>query len=182
MGTPLTVDEVKNLVVEVKKLNQHVLRIQKNNPIGKHLQLPKTPTILTESLVYYLVLKKKILPELNFTELKFNEKSARHEGTRKGNTDLIAIVKKKEYLIEVKGTRKPSQFTQFSEKDIQADCAIWIDYGNSFLQNQSCVEVAVIKNPKSVGLKAKKYTWTSKSFTDLKVPIKSFNSIEAMIN
>ena len=181
MGTPLSVDEIANLVIEVKKLNRHVLGIQNKNPVGKHLQLPKTPTILTESIVYYLVLKKKILPKLNSTELKFNEKSAKHEGTRKGNTDLIAIVKNKEYLIEVKGTRKPSQFTQFSEKDIQADCAIWVDYGNTFLENQSCIEVAVIENPKSAGLEAKKYTWTQKSFTDLKVPIKSFNSIKAMI-
>ena len=181
MGTPLSIDEVRSLIIEVKKLNQHVLKIQKKSPVGKHLQLPKTPTILTESLVYYLVLKKKILPELNFSELKFNEKSVKHEGTRKGNTDLIAIVKNNEYLIEVKGTRKPSQFTQFSEKDIQADCAIWIDYGNTFLENESCIEVAVIESPKSSGLEAKKYTWTQKSFTELGVPIKSFNSIEAMI-
>jgi hypothetical protein len=181
MGTPLTVKEIETILKEFTTLTEHVMNIHKKNTLFEHIQLPKTPTILTESIAYYLVKNKKILPNLGFSALRFNEKATKHLGTSSGNTDLIAMVGQQEYLIEVKGTRKPSQFTAFSEKDIDSDCAIWIDYGDLFTKKQSTIEVAVIENPKSAGLKAKKYTWTSKSFTKLKVLIKKFPSIAKMI-
>ena len=181
MGTPLTTEEIETLVEEFTELTKHVINIHNKNELFEHIQLPKTPTILTESIVYYLVKKKRLLPNLAFEELKFNEKADRYSETRAGNTDLIAIVSGTEYLIEIKGTRKPSRFTQFSQKDIQSNCVVWIDYGNLFIGKQSDIEVAVIENPKSAGLKDKKYTWSEKLFKSLKVSIKKFDSIAIMI-
>ena len=147
-------------------------------------KLTKTPPRLTESMIFHLVKDRKILKHLKYSRVRLNEKAEKHQGTTAGNTDIIVNLDPddREYLIEVKGTSNPSNFTQFTEKDIEADCAIWIDLTDTFLGGKSGVRIAVIEDPKESGLPAAKITWRSPALKKTKKKIVEFKSISDLLD
>jgi len=183
MADLLSKAEIKKVISELKNLTAIVENIQKKSGPYSIFQFPKTPPTLTESIAYHLINDGKILQGKKFSKILFNEKATKHAGSRKMPTDLIGkIGNSGEFLIEVKGTRKPSQFTQFGQKDVDSDCIVWIDYGFSFQAlGKIGIEVAVIENPRKAGLKAAKYTWDSASFSRVQSKKLRFSSFTDLL-
>ena len=126
MSATLSKEDILTLSELITKLNLSILKLRGSERVAKHIQLTKTPAILTESMIFHLIKDKRILTHLDFSRVIHNEKAKKHSKTSAGNTDIIIDLSpmNREYLVEVKGTRDPSNFTQFSEKDIEADCVM----------------------------------------------------------
>ncbi len=179
MAELLTKNEVKRLITKVRELTRHIAALHAEDKLFSCIQYPKTPTVLTESIVYYLLMGKKILPNVVFSELKFNVKASKHANTKAGNTDIVGVVGTDEYLIEVKGSH--SKFTQFNSKDVASDCVIWVEFGSTFRSRTASISVAVIEKPALSGLTADKYTWESKKFAKLPKTEFAFSSIKSIL-
>ena len=125
----LTYSEIKELcngLVEVYKICQKI----------EYIQSPKTPPILSESIVLTLLQQKnqKIIPKLSGYEFNSGDDPpdvlAEHNGDKK--------------RIEVKGTNF-NRYQMFSESDIDAYCLLWVDFGTSFIDNDfSAVSLFVL--------------------------------------
>lgn len=178
MAELLAKNEVKRLITKVRELTRYIAALHSEDKLYTSIQYPKTPTVLTESIVYHLLMDKKILSNVVFSELKFNVKASTAE-TNEMPTDIIGVVGNNEYLIEVKGSQ--SKFTQFNKKDVASDCVIWVEFGSTFRSRSASISVAVIENPALSGLTADKYTWESKKFAKLPKTEFAFSSIKSIL-
>ena len=183
MSATLSKEEILTLSQLITKLNLSILKLRDSERVADYIQLTKTPPILTESMIFYLIKDKRILNHLNHSRVRHNEKAKKHAGTSAGNTDIIIDLSPmdREYLVEVKGTRNPSNFTQFYEKDIEADCVIWIDLTDTYLGGKSGVKIAIIENPKDSGLQSGKISWGQSAFDDVRMKIIEFESISDLL-
>ena len=109
------------------------------------IKKPGIRSELSESIVYHFINEGLILEELRNPELNRNK------------ADILAKDKQSnEIKIEVKGTGL-WEFSQFTEKDINADYLIWVNYGNYINDdNKETIDVYILNNPRNSKLKPDK--------------------------
>ena len=109
------------------------------------IKKPGIRSELSESIVYHFINEGLILEELRNPELNRNK------------ADILAKDKQSnEIKIEVKGTGL-WEFSQFTEKDVNADYLIWVNYGNYINDNnKETIDVYILKNPRNSRLKPDK--------------------------
>lgn len=132
--SPLEITDLVNVLSEVF---DDITNKKQKIKIASHIQYPKLPPSLTESICIHLIKKKIILPELSSYVINFG-----------GNiSDIIAINKTDAKKIEVKSTGKTA-FQYVGPKDISADYLIWIHFDKAFLENNfDKILVIIVKNP-----------------------------------
>lgn len=131
----LSYDETLNVIRSLRKVFSFIMELKTSEEMAKHIQFPKIPSKMSESLVYNLIAQKIILPELNFTK------------SLKGSGDLRLLTADKKIVhLEVKATGRQG-FSRLTQGDINADFIIWIHFGN-FLTSQSSntVDIYIVKN------------------------------------
>ena len=122
-----------------------------SEPLSKHIQYPKIPSILSESIVKDLLIKKKLLSELTTTTTSTDHSKA----------DILIHTQHGIKTVEVKSTGE-SAFQNFGEKDINADYIIWLHFNDLFKDRSAeSFEVFIIDNPKRYFLKPVKITLSS---------------------
>ena len=112
------------------------LRVQ--DPLAKHIQYPKLPSLLSESIVLNSLKEGALLPELATASFAFGGRRA----------DIMAqLPDGNEQTIEVKATGK-SAFQYFGKKDIGCDFLVWVNFGTYFHARETQpVEACVIHQP-----------------------------------
>jgi hypothetical protein len=116
-----------------------VTNLRKTNPLGAHIQLPKIPSILSESIVLNWFRADCPIEELRGCKFAL------------GGRDSADILAEKPGLksrsIEVKATGQAG-FQNFMEKDIRADYIVWLHFGDYFENPaRDYVEAYVVTNP-----------------------------------
>lgn len=110
---------------------------RRKTALADHINYPKLPPILTESLVVHLIRRGKILPEFATSPVGLGGRVA----------DIIINGGKSK--IEVKGTTAMSWVT-LGINDVNADHLVWIDFANYFTNIiGGPIRVIVFKNPGS---------------------------------
>jgi hypothetical protein len=117
----LSKDELLDLSDLLRLASSQIAQLRRDNPLAQHIQFPKIPSILSESLVVHLLESGDILPDLAGFRFTFGSKRA----------DVIAEKNGDARTIEVKATGK-SAFQNFVAKDAQANYIIWIHFGGYF--------------------------------------------------
>ena len=153
----LSPGQIKELLHLLGDSFVRLTRLRKRSALAIHIQFPKIPSILTESIVIQLLSSGELLPPLRRRgyEFKLGGKLA----------DIVASnPKHKELKIEVKATAR-SGFQALSEKDVNADFLIWLHFGDQFIEWGKKLEIThvefellVCPNPASAGLRAGKIT------------------------
>ena len=121
---------------EIKELCKGLVDVYKICKKIKYIQSPKTPSILSESIVLTLLQQKnqKIIPKLSKYKFKSGDDPPDISAERNGDKKRI----------EVKGTNF-NRYQMLSESDINAYCLLWVDFGTSFADDDlSTVTVFVL--------------------------------------
>lgn len=117
----LTLHEIRDLAGLLRSVFSRIAEIRRDNPLARHIQFPKIPSILSESLAVHLLRSGDVLPGLTGYSFSLGGKRADILAERLGETKRI----------EVKATGK-SAFQNFVAKDVDADYIIWIHFGDYF--------------------------------------------------
>ena len=135
--TLLNKHEILELKDALTEVFNKITTMKTNSVIAKHIQYPKIPSSLTESICIHLIKKGIILNELNGYSIDFGGKLC----------DVLAQKNKKIKKIEVKSTGH-SAFQYLGPKDVSADYLVWIHFDNSFIDdNFDEIDVITIKQP-----------------------------------
>ncbi len=133
----LTTSEVRDLVAILRDLFSHQAQLREIQPLSSHIQFPKIPSLLSESIVFHLIDRKRLLK---------GEGSPRASSSR-GDLELTTSdgsIKR----VEIKATAE-SAFQYFGERDISADLLIWLHFAGMFRKSgASEIELYVCRNPK----------------------------------
>ncbi len=134
----LTLQEIRGLADLLRSVFSRIAEIRRDNPLARHIQFPKTPCILSESLAIHLLRWGDILPDLTGCSFNLGGKRADIVAERLGETKTI----------EVKATGK-SAFQNFVAKDVDADYVIWIHFGDYFLASgEKNLRAFVLREPR----------------------------------
>lgn len=146
MAEILTKNEILSLTEIFEKVRDFITKLKKEYTLAEHIQYPKTPTELSESLAVHLIKDKKISLNIEpLTKISFGGSEA----------DIIAKSGKNKYKIEVKATMRDFQY--FGKKDISCDYLIWIDLKKIF-DNTNKFTVYTIHKPGTYFNKPRKIT------------------------
>jgi len=134
----LTLHEMRDLVGLLRSVFSRIAEIRRDNRLARHIQFPKIPSILSESLVVHLLRSGDILPDLSGYSFSLGGKRADILAERPGETKTI----------EVKATGK-SAFQNFVAKDVDANYIIWIHFGDYFAgAGKKTLRAFVLREPK----------------------------------
>lgn len=124
----------------------HITSLRSQHALGRSIQYPKLPPILTESLTLNLLSDGTLIPSLRASGYSFSL------GGRVA--DIVGTRGKSKIRIEVKATAA-SAFQALSELDIAADYLVWVHFSNHFVNWEACksarkipIEFYVMKNPR----------------------------------
>ena len=136
--TWLNADEIAELHELSQQAFGFISALQKKHPLASHLQYPKVPTELSESLVLHLLTTRSLIPELaGFTFRR-----------RESDSDVLATRGRSVSKIEVKATTTEKGFQQVTNPLLNADYLVWLDLREDFLgATRGSVRVVVIKSP-----------------------------------
>jgi len=135
---PLSRAEIAVLIPIVREVFEYIGQLKRSKPLAKHIQYPKLPSILSESIVLLELQSGRLLPELADAEFSFGGKKADILAQRKSDSEL---------RIEVKATGR-NAFQYFGEKDIGCDFLVWVHFGSFFeTRRNSAVDALVIRRP-----------------------------------
>ena len=122
MPRPLLNDvEIRETPIAVRASFRAIQRIQLELPGGRHIQLPRIPSILSESIVAREI-------RLGQAPL-WQELGTSSPGGR--SCDLLAKVGNKVYKVQVKATGSQG-FQYLGPKDIVSDVLVWLHFGAFF--------------------------------------------------
>jgi hypothetical protein len=124
---PLKYSEIKELVRLVRGVFSDVRQLKAREPLARHIQYPKVPSILSESLALHLLKRRRLIPGLHGHVFGFGGKTADILG--KSSTG-------REKRIEVKATGT-NAFQNFVKKDTTADYIIWFHFDDYFLRDDN---------------------------------------------
>jgi len=133
----LSLEEMKSLTRLFRDVFAYTESIKAQSGIAVHIQRPKVPTILTESLVVHLMKEEDLIPEMKGFNLE-----------RGGETqsDICATGGKSVKAIEVKGTT--ADFIALGRKDLAADYLIWLQYLSFFSKPYDpFVDLCIVEKP-----------------------------------
>lgn len=140
----MTKVEILQLFSIINEMNEWLNAKRERNVLAQHIQFPKTPPALSESIALNLLIDKDILPDIEFENLQLGGNVA----------DIIGEINKKDIKIEIKAT--VADFQYFGEKDIKADYLIWINLVNPLRHNNGNIDIYVLPNPKKYFKKTRK--------------------------
>lgn len=130
--------QIKELSKNVCEVFSFLADFKEQNPLAEHIQFPKTPTILSESIVRHLINDNRIIIGENVQRTDFGGKTA---------DILVELASGKTLKVEVKGTAT-NAFQDFSEKDVAADYLVWVHLEDLFKSGiASPINVYVVKKP-----------------------------------
>lgn len=130
----LSGDEIESALRTLRTAFDCISDLRAKSSFAKHINYPKMPSILTESLTVHLIRQGKILPE--FMNAIVN----------RGGEKADILVDGGRSRIEVKGTSETSWVT-LGKNDIAADHLVWIDFGHYFTSMIDVIQVHVFKSP-----------------------------------
>jgi len=133
--------EIEKLLDEVVAVAAYVEQRRAAEPLASHIQLPKLPPILSESIVGLLLLNGAI--PLPGVAAVIAVEPAGIAG------DLFVTTPAGKVRVEVKGTTRG--FTLFNAKDVTAPFVIWLDVGPLFRISRKAT-VHVIPGPGDLGI------------------------------
>jgi hypothetical protein len=128
--------EIQQLILLLKGVFAFILDLKVKNPLAAHIQYPKLPPGLTESLAIHL-LRIGVIKGLSRYEFQFGGDQA----------DIVGTNMQTRLRIEVKGTTKG--FEYFGEKDIHSDYLMWFDFADLLRKgdNDDHLRLYVIAHP-----------------------------------
>lgn len=135
---PLTRDEVRRGIREYEGLIGYIDHRRTVEPMAKALQYPKLPSKLTESFVGYMIATGELLSGMSPTRVRSGS-----------GADLTLESVRGSVRVEVKGTAQ--SFTMFSQKDLDADYLVWVDFGVEFRRDRR-VRVHVVPRLGQIGI------------------------------
>ena len=119
----------------LKGVFAHIADLKAKNSLAAHIQYPKVPPSLTESLAIYL-LQTGVIKGLGQCQFQFGGNEA----------DIIGMNTQARFRIEVKGTTKG--FEYFGEKDVKSDYVMWFDLADLLTGNgNDHLRLYVISHP-----------------------------------
>ena len=127
--------EILELIKILIEMNNWLIEARAENSLANHIQFPKIPSLMSESLAINLLQDKIILREREIADFQFGAKMA----------DIIGIAGNKQMKIEVKTTA--ADFQYFGKKDINADYLIWIDLKNPLRNKSNKITIYIVENP-----------------------------------
>lgn len=116
--TELTAPEIHHLLALMRRVFVFIANLKATDPIASHIQYPKVPPGLSESMVVQMIRDGKLLPHLQGAQLSRGQKEA----------DIVARLGSKSIKIEVKATGEAG-FSALYEKDTVADHLVWVHFG-----------------------------------------------------
>ena len=116
---PLSRDQIRRGIGEYEGMIEYVGARRAKEPMAGLLQLPKLPNKLTECFVAELVADKTLFSHLRLSAIRAGR-----------GADIVVDHAAGTSLVEVKGTAQ--SFTMFSQKDLDADYLVWVDFGVEF--------------------------------------------------
>ncbi len=135
----LNLQEILQLVDALRKTHRFIDNLRHVNPLAKHIQYPKIPTLLSESIAGLTIKKGGLLSDYG----KFSNvvRGGKH-------ADLLCINDVNEQIkVEVKASGK-SNFATFGPKDYGADVLLWLLFQDVFVSKTSCIiEVIICAEP-----------------------------------
>src|SRR3989442_1719313 len=117
--------EIKQVLVAVRASFRAIQQIRRDFPGGRYVQLPRIPSILSESMIAREI-------RLGRTPL-WHEPGASMPGGR--SCDILAKVEEKEYKVQVKATGSQG-FQYLGPKDIVSDVLVWLHFGSFFEKDE----------------------------------------------
>ena len=128
--------EIIELMDLLSEVFSYVSNLRTENPLAEHIQFPKIPLILSESLC--MLEKEKIF--LGCFSADFGGRES----------DIIVIFQDgTKKTAEIKATGQ-SAFQALSKKDIAADFLVWVHFGRFFEDNDEEIRAYVMENPKRI--------------------------------
>lgn len=113
---------IAELTRHLREVAKVVSSIRGASAVGRHVQLPKIPPALSESLAILAIRERLLLADIgHIADVRFGGREA----------DVIAIVNDGRFRIEVKSSG-PQRFATFGKKDYAADFLIWFAFDDYF--------------------------------------------------
>ena len=128
--------EIIELMDLLSEVFSYVSNLRTEHPLAEHIQFPKIPPILSESLC--MLEKEKIFLGCSSADFGGRESDIIvrfQDGTKK--------------TAEIKATGQ-SAFQALSKKDIAADFLVWVHFGRFFEDNDEEIRAYVMENPKRI--------------------------------
>ncbi len=127
----LTRKEIWDFILSLKAYFKNLTKLREIDPYAHYIQYPKIPSILSESIIYHLIVDKKILSELDIISAKREHRVA----------DIVLYTEVGTKNVEVKSTGG-NAFQNLGKKDINADYLIWLHF-DKFFTNEMISEVSM---------------------------------------
>ncbi len=137
-----TTQEIRRVTRLMRALCRTHLELRSADPLAKHIQFPKIPSGLSESLVIHLIRRQRIFSDL-VDIVRVDLSSTR------GDIDLVRDGGKS-LSVEVKATGRQA-FQLLYEKDLNSDHLVWVHFDDYF-QNESRYDIQLTRldNPRRV--------------------------------
>jgi hypothetical protein len=136
----LTWEQIATVLRELGDVRQYVDSRRSVEPLAAHIQFPKMPPTVTESIVALLIRQSELLlPGVsNVTDV-----------VKRPNGDLLVEADSQQWSVEVKGTAD-NRFTHLSRKDVAADYLVWFAFDADWPLSRRA-EAHVIVGPSRLG-------------------------------
>lgn len=132
----LTLDEVKRLIANLRDVFAYIAVLRNRDGVAIHIQNPKIPSALSQSLAAYLLQSGNLLGE-------------RMEvwPSNSGGDLCGRMASGVELTIEVKATGE-SAFQELGRKDLEAGLLIWLHFASFFSDpSRRSIDVWLMPNP-----------------------------------
>ena len=121
---PLTKKQIGELAGLLLESFEWLQKLKTSHDLGYHIQFPKIPSVLSESIVAHLLKDGRlgVHPPNVFVEAELGGKQA----------DIICTTKDGDKILCEAKTTGNQGFQYFSDKDIRADLLVWVHFGPFF--------------------------------------------------
>lgn len=144
MARPLLSNqEVHDTVLALREAFRAISRIREKHAGGCHIQFPRIPAILSESIIAREIRNGRAPWWKNRSQI------------RRGGRIADLLVSTRPERVEVKATGRQG-FEEFGPKDIKADVLVWLDFGGYFEDGRGSAIAYWLRNPGAVFKRRKK--------------------------
>lgn len=128
--------EIRQLCAVMREVLTYLRGLREREPLARYIKLPQIPPELSESLAFYLLNTRRLIPALQAYGFQ-----------RGGGADITARRSGLMRKIEVKATADKG-WQRMRKRDVAADYLIWLHFGNLFLDHRmNSIKVFVIPSP-----------------------------------
>ena len=143
----LSLLEVTHLASGFAETCRFIESLRLRNPQARHIQYPKIPESLSESITVHSMKKGIVLKDFGpFSNIRLGRKRKGKKGCKEA--DIIATTVGGRVLnIEVKASGK-NDFATFGKDDYQADVLLWLRFDQSLFRNElGDIQILVCPKP-----------------------------------